>query len=288
MTTQTIRDVLQKRNAPAAHSSNSPVTVRTATQTRELSELQKQNEQHEHEAFLSFQKKLHADLEKRGLKPITEAEAAAARQEEIRKMDLEDQARFKPDYKRMGLLESDMNLCWADVKEGYSDGFRAMQVVKEKFKSGHGLVYLYGTYGQAKSLIGKILTVAGFKAGKRAAYANISGVLDDIRLAFDERENKATELIRRMEWWQSRDILFIDELDKGNNTDWAQERIFQLLDGRYQRAIREEALTVIASNKKADELDGYIMSRLKDSRLGPVLELNGPDGRQVMPAGWKH
>jgi DNA replication protein DnaC len=115
----------------------------------------------------------------------------------------------------------------------------------------------------------------------------MSRVLDDIRLAFDEKENKTTELLRRMDWWVSRDVLFLDEIDKVNGTDWAEERIFQLLDQRYTRAVREEALTVIASNESDDKLSGYLGSRLRDSRLGPVVHLEGSDGRQSMPKGWK-
>jgi DNA replication protein DnaC len=115
----------------------------------------------------------------------------------------------------------------------------------------------------------------------------MSHVLDHIRLAFDEQEHKTTDLIRRMDFWISRDVLFLDELDKCNSTEWAQERMFQLLDQRYTRAIREEALTVIASNKANAMLDGYLNSRLQDRRLGPVIHLNGHDGRQVMPEGYK-
>ncbi len=82
-------------------------------------------------------------------------------------------------------------------------------------------------------------------------------------------------------------MLFLDEFDKASDTAWAQERKFQIVDRCYQRAIREEALTVIASNRGDDEIDGYIRSRLNDRRVGPVLYLNGPDARQAMPDGWR-
>lgn len=194
---------------------------------------------------------------------------------------------YQPDYDRIGILESDLSLIWSDIKKGYSDGDKAVGVVQEAFERGHGMIFMYGNYGQAKTLIGKILTVQAFKAGKRCAYANLAGVLDNVRLSFDEQELKTTELLRRMNWWMDRDVLFLDELDKVNNTPWASERIFQLLDARYMRAIREEALTVIVSNQSEGTLDGYIKSRLQDRRLGPILHLNGPDARQIMPNGWK-
>jgi DNA replication protein DnaC len=88
------------------------------------------------------------------------------------------------------------------------------------------------------------------------------------------------------------DVLAIDELDKVGQTDWARERIHQLLDARYQRAIRQETLTVIAANLNSlDELSGYLKSRIEDNRFtvnGYVVRLQGTDGRKSMPKNWKY
>jgi hypothetical protein len=193
----------------------------------------------------------------------------------------------KPDYARLGLREDELDLRWDAVHKGTSDGPKAVKAVRAAYERGWGMVFLWGAFGQAKTLVGKILTATALRDGKRSAYANVATVLDDIRLAFDEREHKTTELLRRIDWWSGRDVLFLDELDKINGTDWAQERLFQLLDRCYTRAVREQALTVIASNRSDGELDGYLGSRLRDRRLGPVVHLNGPDGRRVVPDHWK-
>ena len=224
----------------------------------------------------------------RGIPDLTDDEYKALQRAQTNKLIQQGAQDYKPDYARLGIREDDLSLDWNSIKPGYSDGDKARDAVKQAYERGFGILFLWGSYGQAKTLIGKILTVQAYKAGKRTAYANMSSVLDDIRLAFDEPEHKTTELLRRMEWWKERDVLFLDELDKSNDTQWAQERMFQLLDYRYMQAIREEALTVIASNKSDDELDGYLKSRLNDRRVGPVLHLNGADGRLSMPQGWKH
>lgn len=220
--------------------------------------------------------------------PISEEEYERLKRKQFERLAQEEAANFKPDLSRLGLREDETLLTWEAIKPGVSDGMKALEAVKPKYEQGWGMVFLWGTYGQAKTLIGKILTATAFRDGKRAAYANVSSVLDDVRLAFDEQEHKTTELLRRMEFWIGRDVLFLDELDKSNDTPWAQERMFQLLDQRYTRAVREEALTVIASNRSNDALDGYLKSRLADRRLGPVVHLNGHDGRQVMPEGYKY
>lgn len=193
----------------------------------------------------------------------------------------------KIDYAQFGIGENELDMDWSLVKPGISDGMKGMNAVRSAYIIGHGFIFLHGAYGQAKTLIGKILTATAMRDGKKAAYANVSTVLDNIRLAFDEQEHKTTELLRRIDWWINRDVLFLDELDKNKDTEWAHQRMFELLDQRYMRAIREEALTVIASNGGDKELDGYLRSRLNDSRLGPVVFMNGNDGRSVMPKGYK-
>lgn len=197
----------------------------------------------------------------------------------------ENRNRFDPSV--IGLRESDLSLSWQAVRPGISDGIEAVKAIKPFYERGFGMVYLWGSWGQAKTLVGKILTATAHRDHKKAAYANVSAVLDNIRLAFDEPEHKTTELLKRIDWWINRDVLFLDEMDKSNDTPWAQERLFQLLDQRYMKAVREEALTVIASNKSDESLDGYLKSRLHDRRVGKIVCLNGKDGRQVMPDGYK-
>lgn len=194
---------------------------------------------------------------------------------------------------RLGLTADELHdLSWDFVKRGVNQADRAGEIAKRAYMTGYGMVFLHGGFGQGKSLVLKITVATALNEGKRAAFANLAGVLDDIRIAYDERENKMTELVRRMEWWTSLDVLAIDELDKVGQTDWARERIFQLLDMRYQHAIRQEALTVIASNhENLDELSGYLKSRIEDNRFaanGYILHLKGTDGRKSMPKNWKY
>ena len=192
-----------------------------------------------------------------------------------------------------GLLADEVrNLNWNLVQEGISDGHKGRDIAREVCKQGYGLVLLYGNYGQAKTLMLKIGVAAALRAGKTAHYANMSEILDDIRMAFDEKNGQQTALIRRIERWSALDLLAIDELDKANSTEWARERMHQLLNTRYTAALREQAVTLIAANlneeRGVDDLDGYLASRLRDSRVGHLVELNGPDGRLSMPKGYRY
>lgn len=239
------------------------------------------------DAMADLRAKIDRGFAERGLRRLTPDEYRAAQECNFKRVEELARRSSAADYERIGLREQDKDLSWSLVRPGQSDGYKGLAAVKEAYERGWGMVFLHGTYGQAKTLIGKILTATAAKDGKLAAYANMAAVLDDIRLAYDEEEHKTTELLRRSAWWLDRDVLFLDEIDRCNATQWAQERMFQLLDGRYMRAIREEALTVLASNKATGELDGYIQSRLKDKRLGPIVYMHGPDGRTVAPEGFQ-
>ena len=188
---------------------------------------------------------------------------------------------------RVGVsLEEIRELTWALILPNISDGDKALDVVKPAFERGHGFIFLWGEYGQAKSLIMKIAAAMALKCGMTAAYSNLSRILDDIRLAYDAPEHKTKALLKRMDYWAKKRVLCVDEIDKANETEWAEERIHCLIDTRYQMAVRETGLTIMSSNKASGQLDGYLNSRITDSRFSSV-RLSGPDGRKSVPKGWR-
>jgi len=132
--------------------------------------------------------------------PISDDEYKRLQREQSKRLAEMEASQFVPDWKRLGITEAESKLTWSAVKENVSDGMKAVHAVRPAYERGWGMIFLYGTWGQAKSLVGKILTATAFRDGKRTAYANLSSVLDDIRLAFDSKENKSTELIKRMDW----------------------------------------------------------------------------------------
>ena len=183
---------------------------------------------------------------------------------------------------RAGVTARDMQeLNWNSIQK-FNQAYGVGLKIKDAYMAGAGLFLLYGRYGQGKSLILKVAAVSALADGRSAAYANMSAVLDDIRLAYDTNDQAMSELVRRMKWWNDLDVLCIDELDKTSETPWAKERLFRLLDERYARAVRAEALTVIAANyERLDELTGYLRSRMEDAIFGDnLIFMDGPDARK--------
>ena len=180
--------------------------------------------------------------------------------------------------KEMGGLFADevMKLDWDMVKPGYSDGVKARDAVKACYEHGSGMVLMFGTFGQAKTLTMKIAVAQALRDGKKARYAKLTQVLDDIRLAYDEKESMMTALLERIAEWRELDVLALDEMDKAaKNSDWAMDRIFNLIDDRYVLAIRGRSITLAAGNwQNLNELNGpfgYFRSRIEDNRFAEAF-----------------
>jgi hypothetical protein len=115
-------------------------------------------------------------------------------------------------------------LDWNCVIPGISDGHKAMQFVKPATERGYGMGIMLGKWGQAKTLLMKIAVANFIRQGKRAHYVKLTTMMDDIRTAYDERENKMTALVTKIREWQNLDLLCLDEIDKDTGTDWAETR----------------------------------------------------------------
>jgi len=184
---------------------------------------------------------------------------------------------------RIGISAVELReLTWSSIIEG-SPAHKIYSNLLEIYQRGFGFATLLGGYGLGKTLLLKIITVAAITDGKSSAYANVSDVLDDIRLAYDDH-NATSSLMERMEWWCNLDVLCLDELDKVNATPWVQERLFRLLDIRYTLALREQALTFMAANYESTaQFPGYLRNRMEHVHFSPsVFILEGMDMRKVL------
>lgn len=157
---------------------------------------------------------------------------------------------------------------------------QAAAQVKQVLDRGWGMVYLYGNHGQAKSLILKISIAWALRSGRLAAYANMADVIAHLQRAFDQ-DNPNSESENRLEWWQTLPILALDEFDRINPTKWATSAQFRLIDQRYVQAIRQESVTLVASNQAPENLDSYYRSRFSDGRF-IALPLYAQDARPYM------
>jgi len=178
---------------------------------------------------------------------------------------------------RYGLDETERGLDWSNV-EKFNNTMAALAAVRKTIHRGYGWVYLYGPPGLGKTLVLKIAIAEYLRLKQPAAYCRMAEILDDLRSAFDAK-NPSEESQRKLDWWAGLPLLAIDEFDRVRATEYADERRFLLMDRRYEMALREKSITLLASNSDPSTLDGYLWDRVRDGRFEIVRVM----GESVRP-----
>jgi len=178
---------------------------------------------------------------------------------------------------RYGLFwDEQRNLSWESVLPT-NKVEPALEAVRRAVERGGGWVYLWGGYGTAKTLILKTAVAEALRADKEAVYARMVDLLDELRAAYDE-DKASRALVERIHYYTALPLLALDEIDRVKETEWARERIFQIIDRRYTSAELGRGATLLASNSSPEALDGYLCSRVRDGRF-EVVEMQGADLR---------
>jgi DNA replication protein DnaC len=89
----------------------------------------------------------------------------------------------------------------------------------------------------------------------------VPDLLDHLRSTFGP--SSEIEYDQRFEDIREADVLILDDLGTENTTPWAREKLFQIINHRYNFALP----TVITSNRKPEEIDPRIFSRMSDRAL---------------------
>lgn len=184
------------------------------------------------------------------------------------------------DVTRYGLPNNMRNLDWDSVLNinGAADAAARVRAVVER---GYGWIYLWGDYGLAKSLIGQVAVAVSLRRGTSAAIILTAEFLEHLKSAF---KNDNPQSISKLEFWQERNLLVLDEFDAFNETSYAHEQVRLLLQKRYNSAaIDQNGITIFTSNKSPAAIPAYIQDRLRDERLSPdgncIIHMQGKSMR---------
>ena len=179
--------------------------------------------------------------------------------------------------KLSGLAEADLSLRLTNFSTGSQVTKTVLASVQAFLSEPCPILYLWGGYGNGKSLLLKSLVNEFNELGRVAVYTKFTSLLWWMRQVFGENGDKESYL-DRYEQVKRVPVLAVDELDKANLTAFAQEFQFDFLDERYEAGLRGECCTVFASNSRPEDLPPYLMSRVMDGRC-LVIENTGPDLR---------
>lgn len=138
-----------------------------------------------------------------------------------------------------------------------------------------GWLLLEGSYGTGKTHLAAAVGNQRLKRAEQVLFITTPDLLDHLRATFGKNSDAGyDETFERM---RNAPLLILDDLGTENPSEWAQEKLFQLLNHRYSHRIP----TVITTNVELDDLDPRIRSRLLDTEVIHRLVLNVPDYRSA-------
>jgi DNA replication protein DnaC len=154
--------------------------------------------------------------------------------------------------------------------------------LREFVQSPTGIITIYGTPGNAKTIGLQAVVNELRRQGIEAIYITMFDLISHVREAFnDKREVKSETSYDRLCRWEQVRVLAIDEFDKvRHQTDWVLDQLTDLIDKRYRTAMDGTTGTLIAMNDNMADLPDWISSRLRDD-LNRVIENLDPDMRSM-------
>ena len=136
-----------------------------------------------------------------------------------------------------------------------------------------GWLLFRGDYGCGKTHLAAAIFNRRLERDQAAIFVVIPDLLDHLRMTFDpSSETSYDELFNEV---RNASLLLLDDLGVQSGTPWAQEKLFQILNHRYNGQLP----TVLTTNQRMDDLDQRLRSRLQDLNLVANFRITAPDYR---------
>jgi DNA replication protein DnaC len=137
----------------------------------------------------------------------------------------------------------------------------------EYAKQPHGWLVLMGNCGCGKTHLAAAIANRLLQNDFQVLFAVVPDLLDHLRSTFGP--SSEVEYDKRFEDVRDAQVLILDDLGTENATDWAREKLFQIINHRYNYAMP----TVITSNKDPKRVDPRILSRMTDRALSEEITM---------------
>lgn len=138
-----------------------------------------------------------------------------------------------------------------------------------------GWLFLHGGVGVGKTHLAVAIARYAFEHQEYNVYFQVvPDLLDQLRSTFDPANGVAYD--ERFQQIRDSPLLILDDLGTENTTPWAREKLYQLFNYRYN----ERLPTVVTSNQDLKMIDERVASRLLDTRLTTVIEVDAEDFRR--------
>lgn len=132
---------------------------------------------------------------------------------------------------------------------------------------------LQGSYGCGKTHLAAAIANRAVQDGTPTLFLTVPDLLDALRFAFEAEDITFED---RFDQIRTAPLLILDDFGTQNATEWAQEKLFQILNYRYINKLP----LVVTTNMPLDQMEGRIRSRLSDPDHVAYVNIQAPDYRR--------
>ena len=139
-------------------------------------------------------------------------------------------------------------------------------------------ILLVGDLGVGKTGLTIGLLKAVLAAGRTALFRSLVDLLADIRATYQTHDASTPAEADMMATLKRVDVLALDDVGAARMTGWAQERVFEILNHRYN----ERRATILTTNLGPSEMESYLGDRIvsRINGMAWIYEIEGPNLRE--------
>jgi DNA replication protein DnaC len=194
---------------------------------------------------------------------LTRGETPEQRDERLRLRDLEIQDRLRQrdrEYRiaiakrlsQVGPRFAERTLATYHCPPGDPNALSvARAIVAYPYETG---AWFHGDAGTGKTHLAAGIVNAITSCGTPAAFVSVLALLDQLKASYDRSGALRTQQVDVIRWLSQIDVLVLDDLDKAEFTSYVSQRLYALINQRYENggSLRQKPVIVTSNRGPAD------------------------------------
>jgi DNA replication protein DnaC len=148
---------------------------------------------------------------------------------------------------------------------------RAVEIAQEFARQPHGWLVYTGEFGCGKTHLAAAIANYRENQGHSPLFVVVPDLLDHLRATF--APDSAVSYDQRFEQVRESPLLILDDLGVESTTPWAREKLFQILNHRYNARLP----TVITTNRRLEDIEPRLRARMLDLSLSTIFAIIAPN-----------